>query len=419
MEFSEFSIEPEKQAGCFRSPACDSDESVSIEEMVTKALDSPQGFPSLSASVVPGDQIAIAVIGRVPAVVDVLEHVVNYLRQNGVDVQHIAVLFDEVSHSMLNSAESDDSADEVAPKSPLAEGVLADVDWRVHDLTDEQELAYLAVDVDGEPIVFARRLTDADFVIVLSEAMLESDSDRSLAHELYPIFSDEHARTRLLGEGRSQPEIDDAKKRRRLTNEAIYQLGMPFHLEVVAGGEGQPAAIVGGEMRAARDVAREACQSKWVFELPSQMELVIAELKPAEMRSSWDEIESAIRAMELAVVDDGTLVIRAELRGSSTKSNDDEHEDDDDFSIEDFQNENGSEEDDIEQARSIESILDRIHVVMLGESFDEYELEDQGFGVARASRAIANLAHKYEQCVLIHDALRCHVTITNEYASDE
>jgi nickel-dependent lactate racemase len=267
------------------------------------ALAEPLGFPPLSASVVPGDRVAVAVDEAVPYAGDIVRGVVESLRCSGVEDDAISIVTHDAEMRDLCGA------------GFRRNGGNA-LRFVIHDPDDPHDLCLVGVTKRNEPVVVNRTIFDADVVLPIGCARLD---DHGVYDSLFPRFSS----TECLQRFRTPPGGDTStsrEQRARETLEAGWLIGVPLVMEVVPGAGETVAHVVAGEPDAVADHAARLCRRHWEFRSPQRASLVIATLTGGAPAQNWNNVARALAAAERLVTDDGAVAICSNLDRSVGKS---------------------------------------------------------------------------------------------------
>lgn len=210
--------------------------------LVAEAIAAPLHGPPLSAHVVPGDRVVIALAGDVVQADDVTAAVRECLVSAGVSATDVAVLaapplgFGSIQGGRVSSATA----------------------VEVFDPTRQSACAYLTADEQGRPLHLARALVDADVVVAVGEwGYAPALGGRSIEGELWPTFAREECRQDLL--------LALARRGRNALSEwkggmqeIVWQLGVCASLRLVRGAGGSLAAARFGLPDEAARQARQA-----------------------------------------------------------------------------------------------------------------------------------------------------------------
>ena len=267
--------------------------------LVTRAVESPTGFPPLRLAVVPGDRVVIALGHDVPEPRPVLQAVCAVLESAGVEHESITVLADP------------DAEEEIAQAVPR--GVV----FQRHDPEDRKQLAYLAATSDDRRVYLNRLLTDADFVLPIGRIA----HDQVLGYRgpwgvIFPDLSDAETRSAFrakLGDG--PPDRSRPTAALKESNEVGWLLGGQFQIGIVAGVSGMRSAIAG----LGTDVLQQGAQEVdevWSVRASSRAELVVAGIGrpgvPARISDVARGMATAVRLVQRG----GKIVVLSRAEGS-------------------------------------------------------------------------------------------------------
>lgn len=357
--------------------------------LVAAAVTAPLDGPPLTAHVVPGDRVVIAVAGRVPQEADVVEAVRGCLTTAGVDAGDVTVL--------EGPALGYGSSVAAPPGRPVA-GAEA------FDPALESATSYLAADEAGRPLHLARALVDADVVVAVGEwGWSPAFGGRSIEGELWPTFARAECRRDLL--------VALARRGRKALAEwkggmqdIAWQLGVCASLRVVRGaGGGVLAARFGLPDEASRQ-AREVAAA-WCPRLEPADVAVVSLSDPC---GGFGMIAAAVAAAARATRPGGTIcvacrhveqpgVILTRWRQGAP--------------LEPLVHEAVASGD---ESLIADALLTRIFARGLGDrrlvllsDLDESVVEDLEFGHAPGPEAVLRLARRSDRLAVIAEADRC------------
>lgn len=259
--------------------------------MVTAAIAAPPHGPPLSAHVVPGDRVVIAIAGAVPQATAVIAAVTEQLVAAQVDPADIALLEGPALGPLAGGAE--------AVAEPLAGAA-------VFEPASDTATAYLAADEAGQPLYLSRQLVDADVVVLVGgwgwNAAL---GGRSLEGELWPTFSRAACRRDLAVAlaRRGRKALPDWRSGMQ---EIAWQLGVCASLRLVRGREGTLAAACFGLPDEAGRRARAAATA-WCPRVPRPCELAIATL--SDPHGGHGRLLAAVAAAARVTRSGGTVCV--------------------------------------------------------------------------------------------------------------
>lgn len=273
----------------FETPSGES--GAAAARLVTAAVSAPPHGPPLTAHVVPGDRVVIALAGAVPQAAAVVAAVTEQLVAARIEPADIALLEGPALGPLAGGA------DTVA--EPLAGGA-------VFDPSSDTATAYLAADEAGRPLYLSRQLVDADVVVMVGgwgwNAAL---GGRSLEGELWPTFSRAACRHDLAVAiaRRGRKALADWRSGMQ---EIAWQLGVCASLRLVRGSEGTLAAACFGLPDEAGRRARAAAAA-WCPEVSRPCDLAIATL--SDPHGGFGRLLAAVAAAARATRPAGTICV--------------------------------------------------------------------------------------------------------------
>ena len=149
-------------------PAADGDCPDSFQATVS-ALNGPADFPPMTAAIVPGDHVAIALDPNTPEVCRILAGVLQVLQET--DAETVSVIV------------SDEVSDQVFADICSVAGDTVQVE--IHRPSDREALRFLGPDSLAHPMYLSRLVVDADFVLPITTGRC-GDLDRQ--HDLFGFF---------------------------------------------------------------------------------------------------------------------------------------------------------------------------------------------------------------------------------------
>ena len=259
---------------------------------VRNALSAPLDFPPLSAAIVSGDRVAIALDETVPCAASIVRGAVDSLLNAGVDEESIYVVTRDAETSQLCRAE-------------LSRHGESAVHFIVHDPEDEHELCMVGVTEKHGPLVVNRIIFDADIVLPIGCARM---NDVGVYDSLFPRFSNSEAIERF----RSPSAVSSTgahADRARETAEAGWLIGAPMVVEVVPGSNETVANVIAGEPRAVADRAEQLLRERWSARSLQRADLVVSIVTGGAHAQNWNNVGRALAAAERVVTDHGAVVI--------------------------------------------------------------------------------------------------------------
>jgi nickel-dependent lactate racemase len=258
----------------------------------TRALAEPLEFPPLSASIVPGDRVAIAVDEGVPCAPGIVCGVVESLRNAGIEDDAISVVTRDTDTSRLCGTE-------------LQRHDASAVQLVVHDPDDERQLCLVGVTKQNCPLVVNRTIFDADVVLPIGCARLDG---RGVYESLFPRFSSAESIERFRAPARMDAGGVGGVQTRE-TDEAGWLIGVPMVMEVVPGADETVAYVLAGEPAAVAARSEELCRQQWGLRSARRASLVMATVTGGSQAQNWTNVARALAAAERLVADGGAVAI--------------------------------------------------------------------------------------------------------------
>jgi nickel-dependent lactate racemase len=267
---------------------------------VCEALEDPRQFPPLRKTVVPGDQVVVALDSEVADAGLVVEAVSDTLQQAGVSAGSITILRSSGSR----------------PLPELDRLVQGGVSLAVHDPEDRTRLAYLASTAEGRRVYLSRLLTDADVVVPVGRLGF----DPVLGYRgpwglLFPGLSDaETARAFGAAPLVDWPDQDRPSAALHESAEVTWLLGCQFHVGVLPGASG-PVQVLAGLESTVRDEGVRAVDRSWTFDVPSRAELVLVGIGQPGLPTGIEHLARALASAARLVVHGGKIVALSRAEG--------------------------------------------------------------------------------------------------------
>jgi hypothetical protein len=283
-----------------------SEAEIGLRELFERAMNDPTVEVRLQQLVTPGDRVALAFDPSTPMVLPLLELLLGELKQQNASLEELCIVLPangkDVAAAIRAWTESSDA--------------FRDVKIVLHDQNDRSAIAYLAANVEGEPIYVAKALADADVAIpVFSSSGGGKPRAGSTARFLYRNFAGAepsetadkvtHAKRKPTRESTSSTKERDAE-------EAFWQLGILYALVVTPGVGGSAARIVGGSP-AQLDAAIAEAAGQWKVERVAPAGLVIAELSGGVDQQNWQAAARALRNAAQLAAPEGIIVLLSDV----------------------------------------------------------------------------------------------------------
>jgi nickel-dependent lactate racemase len=375
-----------KSGGPFR----DSLSSVELRAAMVRALEDPLEFPPLGAGIVPGDRVAFAVDENLPCVGAVVRGAVEAFERAGVEAADISVVTaDAATGRLCKEALKDEGAQ---PQ------------FVTHDPDDKDNLCLVGQTRRHEPLLINRTIFDADVVLPIGCARVDSGS---VYESLFPRFSNASALEKLRSPMTYQSEKGASDLRREI-EEAGWLVGVPMVLEIVPGADDSVAKVVAGEPHAVAARCSELCHELWSLHSPRQVSLVIATISGGAQSQNWQNVGRALAAAEQLLGEGGAVAICSNLEvppgeslGRLIGSDDLEKAE------RKITRDHGA---DSVPAWHLARALQRGPVYFLSQ-LDEETVEDMGLAPIASTAELARLAGRHESCAVVEDSQHAVVTV--------
>lgn len=272
-----------------------------VQEATLRAISSPEDFPPLSAAIVPGDEVAIALDGNLPDAKRVLAAVLGELKEAGAG-EITVIVGNELAESDLAQLR-----DHLSPEIQLLQ----------HHTRQRSSFRYLGPDVHGNPVYLNRWLVDADLVIPIVTRRVEASASGrpSDLTGVFPTFADADARRRhhVL---KNQPETDqqqemvdlddDPEAMTGTAEEPAWLLGVQLIVMVTPNRQGRIAEVFCGSIEAARKTALASTDTELC-------DFVLATIEGESSQQTWLNVARAAEAATYHTKPGGTIVIWSDL----------------------------------------------------------------------------------------------------------
>ena len=245
------------------------------------ALREPIDYPALARCTTPGDRVVVALDRGLPQVAEVTAAVVGELINGGVDPDGITVL----------QSQSDHDAGVGDPRRLMPSALRQRIALIVHDPADRKELAYLAADKDGKPILINRALHEADLVLPVGCLRGERSAGYFDIHGvIYPTFSDVKTLQRFRSIGTLNGQ---GSRQRELTadvDNVAWLLGIMLTVQLVPAAGEQVLHVLAGQSDAVRQRGRDAYRAAWNWSVERQANLVVAAIEGGAGQQTWENL---------------------------------------------------------------------------------------------------------------------------------
>ncbi len=268
------------------------------------ALREPIDYPALAHCTTPGDRVVLALDRGLPQTAEVTAAVVNALLNAGVDADGITVL----------QCQADGHADGGDPRRLLSAALRQRVALTVHDPDDRRELAYLAADRAGEPILINRALHEADVVLPVGCLRGEQSAGYFDIHGVvYPTFSDTKTLQRFRAVGTLNGQ---AARRRELVadvDHVAWLLGITLTVQLVPAAGEQVLQVLAGLSDSVRLRGHDQYHAAWDWPVTRQADLVLAAIEGGPGQQTWENLGRALHVAENFVDEGGAIALCCEL----------------------------------------------------------------------------------------------------------
>jgi nickel-dependent lactate racemase len=371
---------------------------------VTTALENPLEYPSLAQCTTPTDRVVVAIDRATPQIATIVGTAINRLVAAGVAPDGITVLRTRSPHE----TEATD------PCRLIAGALRHHVTEVIHDPKDRRQLAYLAADVDAEPILVNRVLHDADFILPVGCLHSSNASGYFGIHStLYPVFSDLKTQQRFqtigsLKEEKGKDEKSLKATLAQLVENVAWHLGLYFTMQIVPGAGEDVLHVIAGETRAVQQQGQALYEAAWSSTVAHRASLVMAAIEGNDEQQTWENLGRAVEAAERLVEHDGAIAVCCELAdppgpGMQRVACEVTH----DVALRQISKERPV---DAIPAAQIAHALDR-HKIFLLSRLDPFMVEDLGMTPIADADGVNRLAQQFPSCILLSNASYASVAL--------
>ena len=360
----------------------------SIESLFTNALSEPIDYPTLDQFVLPGDCVAVALMGNLPQPVQAIEAAIGA----------IAALVGNASFVAVVSPIHRSEFDETVQQQILTKFEGLELRFEFHDPSDQGSVSCIANNQAGQPVYINREMFDADVVIPLGTLL---DGSSVQARSYYPEFSNSEALERF-----KNPPSDTSQK--QLDGEvrmAEANLGAEFSILVVRGPGGDIASVHAGNSASIRETTNSEMDSLWTIECQEEGDVIIATIEGRPEQQSWDDVFHALAAAAASSQTVAQIVICSALSCEPSKEELDilqlQFEVDLDVRCRKLGQLSGVHE-------LIPGILESTSVMLLAQ-LSEDAVEEAGLGYVESESQIQRIVDRAKSGILLRDAHLCRV----------
>ena len=345
-----------------------------LESLLGKAFEQPLDFPRLRESVFPGDKLVVALHADLPQPQTIVRAIAENLE---------ALEFDPADVSYLTAVDIPSAADDW-PK------ILA------HDPNDEQGVAYIAANLEGQPVLVNRVLFEADVILPVCNATAGAGKNEDC---IYPRFSATETKLRY------RDEKNSANSRAMEIETANNVLGVFQSLQIVSSPGCQICEAFFGRKDLVEQEASEKSESLWTVDRIDKADAVVATIESPGSRQNWDHVFQAIISSSRAATDCNNLVILCELAKKPNKRVQ---------AMMQLQFEMDPEAVNrvLKKASDAEKEVAEImreKTVYLKSSLSESVVEGLGIGFIKSNDELHRLLDRFDSAVLLRDAQFCRV----------
>ena len=303
-----------------------------LDSVALAALQSPMDYPPLGQCVTPADRVVLALGHGIPQVAHIVAAAVQTLTEAGVEPENITVLQSQADHA----------AKAADPRQLMPPALQKRVALQSHNPDDRRELAYLAADKVGEPIMINRTLHEADVVLPIGCLRDSQVAGYFGIHgAVYPTFSDAKTQQRFRGlntvrhhcrchghkhnhehsheHGHSCKHEHDSNGddlRRELAADVehvAWLLGLIFTVQVVPAAGNRVLHVLAGQSDSVRQQGEQFYQAAWAASVDRRADLVVAAIEGGPSQQTWENVGRALHVAEHFVEADGAIAICCDL----------------------------------------------------------------------------------------------------------
>ena len=273
-----------------------------------RALRGPLDSPPLHSALIPDDRVALALDRDVPQAPSLIGETWKVLAARHVKAANVTIIQPRTSVSALDDSPLAD------PRVELPKKVRDAVRWIVHDPDDASRCRYLASTTAGQRVYLARELIDADVVISIGSVSYDSlIGYRGTNSVFYPGLATADALERARGQAHRELGPDEDRPLRQLMDEVGWLLGTPFSIQVIASAGNGVSDVLAGSADAVLRRAKQLLAERWLVQLESRPEVVVAAVDCDAGGHGWNQIGEAVEAAHNLVARGGRIIVLSEL----------------------------------------------------------------------------------------------------------
>jgi len=354
------------------------------------AVIEPIDYPSIADAVMPGDHVAIALGPDIPCSAEIIAGVVHSLLST--TGKHCSTQIAVVCPA--GCTETITAVAAIMPETFREQVTIVE-----HDPANRKELSYLAASFESKPIYLNRHICDADVVISLGVVRSpDSFANWGFYSSLFPTFADAEAINRFLFP-KTDASTDSVDRRKKQAQEAAWQLGARFYVQVIPGAEDNVLAVLAGDCDSVAVQADRQFDRAWNAPITQKADLTIGAM--SGHKQSWENLVRAIHTASQAVDEGGAIAICCDLNAPPTAA---------------FQM-LASGEDPETQLRRIQTerpqdglfavlLLETLerHAIYLLSGLDTNVVEALGMTAVRSPEELTRLCQQHESVVILENA---------------
>ena len=214
--------------------------------------------------------------------------------------------------------QADIDAQQPDPRSALPDALRDVVCLATHESGDQNHLAYLAAEPNGEPIYLNRQICEADLVVPIGYLRPDDCAHHNRRHgiwngNIYPTFGDRKTIDHFAANG-VPLTAGQLSHRHKQIDQVAWLLGVQVTAQIVPGPSDTAWRVLFGSPAAVFEKGWSLCGSAWQIDVPSpRASLVIAGISGGAPQQTWTNVGHALKAALSLVADDGAIVLCTEL----------------------------------------------------------------------------------------------------------
>jgi len=275
-----------------------------VAAAVACALDEPLDYPPLARNTTPGDQVVVVLGHDLPQTAQVTAAVIRALVDARVGPDGISVL----------QTQADVDAGAGDPRRLVPEPIRERTRLLTHDPADRHQLAYLAANDAGEPILLSRAIHNADLVLPIGCLHNPATAGYYGIHgTIYPTFSDEKTLRRFRSPGSLDADGRHKKGLVREVDQIAWLLGINFTIQLIPTAGDHVLHVLAGQSDAVSRRGHELYRAAWSCSVPDRADLVVAAIEGDCRQQSWENFGRALETAVALVEDGGAIVLCCDL----------------------------------------------------------------------------------------------------------